>query len=285
MAGTLARVGTRGMQLAARKMAGGNAYFRAGQAAYQYGPDVLRAGARIASWAMRRKRRAARMNDRRTQNYGSEPKAQAISRTASTSVNTGTLYVSNMCSFITLGTGPTNRQRQWADVVGLKLNFMATNTNTSSALLSLIFHVAVVSRQGINTTTIGDGFFTDPTVGAGYQGISFAAAQTADKQNVHTLPIHKGRYKVHFHRKYALEAHNVNATAQRKTMTYGSTTTYQKIWIPLKKRIFFDPDDTTNVVQNPIFLCFWCETIHPTAASPAPAASFQEFGKLYFKNQ
>lgn len=285
MARTLARVGTRGMQLAARKMAGANPYFRAGSYAYRYGPDAIRAGARIAQWAMRRNRRNKRMNNARSRGYGAEPKAQGVSRAAATSLTGGVLYVSNLCESINLGTAPDERKRQWADVVGLKLRLIGRNTQTA-AQSTIMLHVAIIARQGIGVSTIGNGFFTDPTPGAGYQGIDFPTAQAADKSNVNILDIHKGRYKVYMHKRVIVEPTNSNYGNINKTdARYGTNSTYQNWWVPIKKKIFFDPDDAVNTVQNPIYLCLWCESIATNISLTAPAIELKEYGKLYFKHQ
>lgn len=256
--------------------------YRLARTAVRYAPNVARAAARTIGMAYRayKKRRMNRPSRRQVRKFRRRPDLAGRTGTQSTVTMTqDTLYTNNLTTDIDLGTGSGDRTRRYADLIGIRLAMYLKNNSVTSGDNPCV-HVIVAQLRGSNVgLSANENFFTAMGDNIGYQGAAFNNLAFT-RQDKNLLPIYSPKWRVFLHKKVILGEET--GESQRPVSMYrGGSTVYRKYWIPIKQRIYFDPDEFNNEAQRPIYLLTYHEPLDPNGTTHT--VDMRLLQRVYFK--
>lgn len=282
-------LGKRALYSLAARSVGALSNKRARTAAYSAAGSLARMGAKYAArriqkaWRRRRARRARGAQVAPRSIRRKRDPARVCRETVQDSLTHNQLYVQDLTTLIDGGTDPADADREYIDVVGIKLCHIVTNTDANHAI---VYHMAVLEpRYGTfppTTGTLEDAirpyFFTNnDSSDTGYQPKEFDGIGLTRTMK-HCLPICKKTFKVWMHKKCTVQTPSTGG--RELTMYSGSNTRYCTRYIKINTRYQRRFDSS----QKPLLLVRWWDCLDVTVDTP-PVLAVQMMNKIYHRNK
>lgn len=151
-----------------------------------------------------------------------------------------------------IGRGSNNeinlRERELANIRGLKMCFMFTNLNTQ---IPVMIHVAVVSPKKSNNVVVNDFF-------RAYGSARSQNADTSGNSNLwNCTPINSDIYTILMHKRFTLNPSTNSHDSQYNT--HGRNYRFFKRYLKIKRQVRYDT--STTAVEGNIFIIWWADFI------------------------